>query len=207
MIIVHSASIVDCCNWTLSHSKDWTSKGNNWQKNTAHVEYKQGKQPTWKSHNVQIFWLAFLPDTGSYFNILHVDSSKIGKLHELEYLLGQNGEQEMVFYKWRYKEGYWYTLEHKVLSKWKRFFFWPSKIYSPCLPEAVLSQGQTWVETADSGTGLSGSSSLSLEKQPVVCYMWYTCFSYFNYWNALLISLLFWSIPLSINSCIFALSF
>lgn len=124
VIIVHSASIVDCCNWTLSHSKDWTSKGNNWQKKkSAHVEYKQGKQPTWKSHNVQIFWLAFLPDTGSYFNILHVDSSKIGKLHELEYLLGQNGEQEMVFYKWRYKEGYWYTLEHKVLSKWKRVFF------------------------------------------------------------------------------------
>lgn len=53
----------------------------------------------------------------------------------------------------------------------KEFFSWPSKIYSPCLPEAVLSQGQTWVETADSGTGLSGSSSLSLEKQPVVCYM------------------------------------
>lgn len=98
--------------------------------NTAHVEYKQGKQPTWKPHNVQIFWLAFLPDTGSYFNILHVSSSKMGKLHE--YLLGRNGEQEMVYYKSRYndhikllinyfKEDYWYTLANKVLSE-KEFF-------------------------------------------------------------------------------------
>lgn len=53
----------------------------------------------------------------------------------------------------------------------KEFFSWPSKIYSPCLPEAVLSQGQTWVETADSGTGLSGSSSLSLENMQlfIIC--------------------------------------
>lgn len=62
-------------------------------------------------------------------------------------------------------------LNIKFLVSEKDFFYWPSKIYSPCLPEAVLSQGQTWVETADSGTGLSDSSSLSLEKQPVVCYM------------------------------------
>lgn len=59
----------------------------------------------------------------------------------------------------------------KFLVSEKDFFSWPSKIYSPCLPEAVLSQGQTWVETADSVTGQSGSSSLSLEKQPVACYM------------------------------------
>lgn len=40
-------------------------------------------------------WLVCLVDT--FKNILHVGSSKMSKLHE--YLLGQNGEQEMVFYK------------------------------------------------------------------------------------------------------------
>lgn len=110
--------------WTVVTGRYHTARtgparGTTDKKNTAHVEYKQGKQPTWKSHNVQIFWLACLPNR--YFNILHVGSSIMGKLHK--YLLGQNGEQEMVFYKWRYKGDYWYTLVHKVLCKWKRVFF------------------------------------------------------------------------------------
>lgn len=47
-------------------------------------------------------WLFCLIPVAILTYILHVGSSKMGKLHE--YLLGRNGEQEMVYYKSRYND-------------------------------------------------------------------------------------------------------